>query len=104
MGSLRVQPRKKIHQLGLWTLMVLLACELQGPFKRGSCGVRGSLGQIALTQKDLDHHPVWLAAKCDLQLFTRSNKVTGIKQRPPQTESSQFVLRVLPNQFTLPSK
>jgi hypothetical protein len=52
----------------------------------------------------LDHHPVGLAAKRDLQLFTRSSKVTGIKQRPSQTESSQFVLRVLLNQFALPSK
>jgi hypothetical protein len=52
----------------------------------------------------LDYHPVGLPAKCDLQLFTRSGKVTGIKQRPSQTETSQFVLRVLPHQFTLPSK
>jgi hypothetical protein len=52
----------------------------------------------------LDHHPVGLAANRDLELFTRSSKVTGIKQRPTQTESSQFVFRVLLNQFALPSK
>lgn len=33
MGSLRVQPRKKVHQFSFWTFMVLLASQLQGPFK-----------------------------------------------------------------------
>ena len=37
-------------------------------------------------------------------MFTCFSKVTGIKQRSPQTESSQFVFRILLNHFTLPSK
>ena len=83
---------------------MLLAGQLQGPFEGRSRSFHRSLSQIALTQKNLDHHPIGFTAESDLQMFTCSRKVTGIKQRSPQTESSQFVFRILPNHFPLPSK
>ncbi len=84
--------------------MMLLASQLQGSFEGKSCRFCRSLSQIALTQKNLDHHPIGLTSERDLQMFTCSSKVTGIKQCSPQTESGQFVFRILPNHFTLPSK
>ncbi len=80
MGRIWVQPRKKVYQLSLGTLMVLLTSQLQGSFEGRSCRFRGSLSQIALTQKNLDHHPIGLTSERDLQMFTCFSKVTGIKQ------------------------